>query len=122
MVTIIKGNIISAEKLGEIKITENGFLVAKNGIIEGIFEKLPEKYKEEKVEDYGDRLVFQAFSDMHLHAPQYAMLGMGMDLQLLDWLNTYTFPTEAKFKDLNQARKIYKDLAEQLVNNGTTRV
>ena len=122
MVTIIKGNIISTEKLGEIKITENGFLVAKNGIIEGIFEKLPEKYKEEKVEDYGDRLVFQAFSDMHLHAPQYAMLGMGMDLQLLDWLNTYTFPTEAKFKDLNQARKIYKDLAEQLVNNGTTRV
>ncbi|MFR6692608.1 MAG: hypothetical protein ACLUS6_00555 [Dysosmobacter sp.] len=34
----------------------------------------------------------QSFADMHLHAPQYPMLGMGMDLPLLDWLNTYTVP------------------------------
>lgn len=122
MLTIIKGNIISAEKIGEIKITEKGYLVAKDGIIEGIFKELPEEYKNEKVEDYGNKLVFQAFSDMHLHAPQYAMLGMGMDLQLLDWLNTYTFPTEAKFKDVEVARRVYKDLAEKLVANGTTRV
>lgn len=122
MITIIKGNIISADKIGEIKITENGYLVAEDGIIKGVYEILPNEYKNEKVDDYGNNLVFQAFSDMHLHAPQYAMLGMGMDLPLLDWLNTYTFPTEANFKDTNLARKIYKDLAEKLVSNGTTRV
>ena len=59
---------------------------------------------------------------MHLHAPQYPMLGMGMDLPLLDWLNTYTFPTEANFKDTNFARKVYKELAKKLIANGTTRV
>ena len=41
-----------------------------------------------------DDLIVQSFADLHLHAPQYPMLGTGMDLPLLDWLNTYAFPTE----------------------------
>lgn len=122
MVTILKGNILSAEKYGEIRIIENGYLIAENGIIEGIYSSLPEKYRNEKVTDYGDNLIMQSFSDMHLHAPQYPMLGMGMDLPLLDWLNTYTFPTEAHFKDNELARRVYKDLAKKLIENGTTRV
>lgn len=122
MTTIIKGHIISSDVIGEVNITENGYLVAEEGIIKGIYKELPNEYKDAKVDDYGDALVMQAFSDMHLHAPQYAMLGMGMDLPLIDWLNTYTFPTEAHFKDTTLARKIYKDLAQKLVENGTTRV
>ena len=50
------------------------------------------------------------------------MLGMGMDLPLLDWLNTYTFPTEARFADLDYARRVYRRLATDLITNGTTRV
>ena len=122
MVTIIKGNIISADELGKISIFEHSYLVSENGRIAGIFKELPEKYKGEKIDDFADALVMQSFSDMHLHAPQYAMLGMGMDLPLLDWLNTYTFPTEAHFKDKRLARKIYRDLAKKLIENGTTRV
>ena len=122
MVTIIKGNIISADELGKISIFEHSYLVGENGRIAGIFKELSEKYKGEKIEDFNDALVMQSFSDMHLHAPQYAMLGMGMDLPLLDWLNTYTFPTEAHFKDKRLARKIYRDLAKKLIENGTTRV
>ena len=64
----------------------------------------------------------QSFADMHLHAPQYPMLGMGMDLPLLDWLNTYTFPTEARFADVDYARRVYRRLATDLITNGTTRV
>lgn len=122
MITIIKGNICSADELGKVNIYPNSFLVSENNKIKGIFSSLPIQYKNEKVDDYGDALVMQSFSDMHLHAPQYAMLGMGMDLPLLDWLNTYTFPTEAKFKDTELARMIYRDLAINLVKNGTTRV
>jgi guanine deaminase len=50
------------------------------------------------------------------------MLGMGMDLPLLDWLNAYAFPTEARFADVDYARTIYRTLARELVENGTTRV
>lgn len=48
------------------------------------------------------------FVDGHIHAPQYAQIGLGMNVPLLDWLNTYTFPTEAKYLDHDFARKIYK--------------
>lgn len=122
MVTIIKGNIISAFKFGELSIFPNSYLVSKDGIIEGIYENLPEKYINEKIDDYKDCLIFEAFSDMHLHAPQFPMLGMGMDLQLIDWLNTYTFPVESHFNDVELARKVYSKLATQLIENGTTRV
>ena len=45
--------------------------------------------------------------DTHIHAPQYCNTGTGYDLQLLDWLDKYTFPTEAKFTDLEFARDVY---------------
>src|SRR5699024_4873721 len=50
------------------------------------------------------------------------MLGMGMDLPLLEWLNAYTFQTEERFADLDYARRVYRRLAEELIANGTTRV
>ena len=36
------------------------------------------------------------FVDTHAHAPQYCNRGLGMDKELLPWLETYTFPEEAK--------------------------
>lgn len=120
--TILKGTIISAPELGRLDITENGCLVAVDGIIEGIYDTLPEKYAGCPIEDCGSGLILQSFTDMHLHAPQYPMLGMGMDLPLLDWLNAYTFPTEVKFADPELAREVYRKLAAELAANGTTRV
>ena len=119
---IIKGNIISAPKFGEIEIFENGYIVIKDDKIISLSKELKEEYKNEEIIDYGNKLIFQSFSDMHLHAPQYPMLGMGYDLELLDWLKTYTFLNEAKFKDTSYARIIYKKLANELIKNGTTKV
>ncbi len=121
-IRVIKGNIISAPALGKLEILENGYLVAEDGLITGTFDKLPARYAGEPVEDYGDALVLQSFSDMHLHGPQFPMLGMGMDEELLGWLNTYTWPTEAKFADADYAREVYTRLARALIENGTTRV
>ena len=42
----------------------------------------------------------------HAHAPQYAFAGTGMDMPLLQWLETYTFPCETKFSDLEHAQKV----------------
>lgn len=121
-ITILKGTIVSAPALGRLDVTENGFLVAEDGVITGVFPVLPEQYAGAEVEDFGGALILQSFADLHLHAPQYPMLGMGMDLPLLDWLNAYAFPTEARFADPDYARDIYKNLARELVENGTTRV
>ena len=122
MTQVLRGNIIHAPKMGELSILEHGFLVLEDGVIQAVCSNLPQELEGAELRDYGDRLLMQSFVDMHLHAPQYPMLGMGMDLQLLDWLNTYTFPTEARFADTDYARRVYRRLAGDLITSGTTRV
>ena len=122
MTQVLRGNIIQAPRLGELDIREHGYLVLEDGVVQGVYDALPQALASAPITDYGDRLIMQSFVDMHLHAPQYPMLGMGMDLPLLDWLNTYTFHTEARFADPDFARRTYRRLASDLITNGTTRV
>ena len=79
-----------------------------------MYEKLP-------VIDYGDRIIIPGFSDMHIHAPQYSYRGLGMDMELLEWLETNTFPEESKFSDLAYAEKSYRIFTENLKQSATTR-
>ena len=119
---ILKGNLVSAPALGALEIVEHGCLVLDDGGSILSAEKTVPSSADAEVIDYGDALIIPSFVDMHLHAPQYPMLGMGMDLPLIDWLNTYTFKTEARFADNDYARRIYKKLASDLITSGTTRV
>lgn len=122
MKRVLCGNIVTTPKLGVLDCTERGCLVLEDGRILGRFDHIPERFADAEIEDYGDALILPAFADLHLHAPQYPMLGMGMDLPLLEWLNTYTFRTEARFRDPEYARKVYRIFAHRLIVNGTTRV
>jgi guanine deaminase len=119
---VLKGNLVSAPALGRLEITEHGCLVLEDGRIVGVFSRLPERWANAPTEDYGDALILQSFADAHLHAPQYPMLGCGMDLPLLEWLNRYAFPAEARFRDPDYARTVYRRFARELIENGTTRV
>ena len=119
---ILKGAIVSAPALGKLDCLEDGYLVAEDGVIQGVYETLPAQYAEAEIEDWTGDLILQSFSDMHLHAPQYPMLGMGLDMPLMDWLVAYPFPLEAKYADTDFARSVYSKLARDLVERGTTRV
>jgi guanine deaminase len=65
-----------------------------------------------------DALLSPGFFDTHLHAPQLEMIG-SYGGHLLEWLNRYTFPTEAKFADPRHARVIAKAFFDELLRNGT---
>ena len=65
--------------------------------------------------DYGDRLIIPGFTDLHVHAPQYAFRGLGMDLELLEWLEEHAFVEEQKYADLAYAKKAYEIFTEDLV-------
>lgn len=117
----LRGNLVFAPALGELTIIPKGYILTRDGVVEGVCQKLPAGCGAEVV-NYGDAIITPAFTDLHLHAPQFPMLGLGMDLQLLDWLNTYTFPTEARFRDTEYARTVYHRLAKELIRRGTTRV
>ena len=119
---ILHGHIVHTPELGKLEIIENGYMHLADGRIAGLGKEVLPGWEDVSQSDYSDCLIMQSFCDMHLHAPQYPMLGMGMDLPLLEWLNTYTFKTEARFKDAGYAREVYRRLAAELVANGTTRV
>ncbi|MGO9931119.1 MAG: guanine deaminase [Steroidobacteraceae bacterium] len=58
--------------------------------------------------------------DLHVHAPQWPQLGLALDLPLEEWLQTYTFPLEARYADLGYAEAMYASLVDGLLANGTT--
>lgn len=118
---ILKGNIIHTPTKDKFQVTPGGYLVAVDNQIKGIFTKLPEEYKHNTVMDYKDQLIIPGLCDMHVHAPQFVYRGLGLDMQLMEWLNTYAFPTEARFKDLSYAKIYYEAFADALAKNGTAR-
>jgi guanine deaminase len=58
--------------------------------------------------------------DLHVHAPQWPQLGLALDLPLEEWLQTHTFPLEARYADTNFAAAVYASLVDGLLANGTT--
>lgn len=110
---VLKGNICYSVSKSEIR-TVSGYVVCENGISAGVFEKLPEKYGSLPLRDLKDNLIIPGMVDLHIHAPQYAFRGFGMDYELLDWLNFQTFPEEAKYSDLVYAEKAYSIFAENM--------
>lgn len=56
------------------------------------------------------QILIPGLIDTHIHAPQYPNVGLGSDKTLLDWLLTYTYPTEAKYKDLVYSNTVYSAL------------
>ena len=122
MLTALKGNILEALSPDILGIHPNSYLVLEDGRVAGIYPVLPEIMSEAAVTDFGDALILQSFADMHLHGPQYEFMGTGMDRPLLDWLEAYAFPTEARYADPVYAREKYRILARDLIQNGTTRV
>ena len=118
---IIKGNLCWCESPQELRTLAQGYLVCVDGICQGAFPDLPEKYRGLPVLDAGNRLVIPGMTDLHVHASQYTYRGLGMDLELLDWLNSCAFPEEARYRDPDYAGKAYEIFCHDLLHSVTTR-
>ena len=117
---LFHANIVYSESRDTLAVRRDSYIaVDENGLIEGIYAQLPEKFAKVPVTDFGNAVLIPAFSDLHVHAPQYPQRGLGMDLLLADWLNTYTFPQEAKYRDPAYARAVYDAFLRDLIANGT---
>lgn len=116
---IYKGNIVFSKDFGKYDIYENGYIAVEDEKVKGVYSELPEDLKNSDIEDYGDKIIIPAFSDIHLHAPQFVNRGLGMDKELLDWLEIYTFPEEAKYSDIEYAEKAYRKFVKELWKYGT---
>lgn len=117
----LKGNICYSRDAATPEILPHGYVVCENGLSRGAFPTLPERYASLPLTDYGDHLILPGLCDLHVHAPQYAFRALGMDAELLEWLQTYTFPEEAKYRDIDYAQKAYSLFVDALLRGPNTR-
>lgn len=118
---ILRGDICYSISRDQLRGVEDGYLVCVDGICAGVFEDLPERYAHFPIRDYSGKLIFPGLIDLHIHAPQFSFRGTAMDLELIDWLNTYTFPEEAKYSDAAYADTAYGIFADCMRKSATTR-
>ncbi|NNT95099.1 guanine deaminase [Stutzerimonas nitrititolerans] len=96
-------------------VVEDGKVV-RNGHAADLLSTLPAGTE---VIEYQDALITPGFIDTHIHYPQTGMIASYGE-QLLDWLNTYTFPTERAFADKAHASEVAEVFLRELLRNGTT--
>lgn len=120
-IAIYRGNIVFTPSPAAFAAYEQAYIVVAGGVVENIYPDLPAQYQGLPVEDYGRRLILPGFVDLHVHAPQFYQCGLGLDKELIEWLNEHTFSLESRFADAAHAREAYSLFADELVRQGTLR-
>jgi len=96
-------------------IVENG-VVAKIGAASELLTGLAQ---DTQVEDWSGKLIVPGLIDCHVHYAQLDIIASAGE-QLLDWLNRYAYPAEAKFENADHAREVAGVFLDELLRNGTT--
>lgn len=102
---------------------EDGLLIVKDNKIAkiGRWNDLKNQIpSSSKVTHYQNGLILPGFIDSHIHYPQLDMIAANSGGKLLQWLDTYTFPFEEKFKNKKYAADVANFFLDELLRNGTT--
>ncbi|MED4853517.1 amidohydrolase family protein [Caldifermentibacillus hisashii] len=127
---VFQGTAFTSESPKEVKILKDYlFCINRNGVIEKMIHPDDNEYElvlhtyqgKDNFRQLSDgQYLLPGFIDLHIHAPQWAQSGTALDLPLNEWLNTYTFPLESKFSNIDFAKQVYEDLVSTLLAHGTT--
>ncbi|MBC7698983.1 guanine deaminase [Aquabacterium sp.] len=82
-------------------------------------DPLPQDWADVPVTDHRGQLIMPGFIDTHVHCPQLDVIA-SYGAELLDWLNTYTFPAERRYVDPLVAREGAERFLHALWAHGTT--
>ncbi|SER62065.1 guanine deaminase [Rhizobium sp. NFR03] len=100
----------------------DGALLLEDGLIvaSGAYSTLREQAPEDVIEiDHRPHLILPGFIDTHVHFPQMQVIG-SYAANLLEWLNTYTFPEECRFVETAHAERIAVHFFDEMIRHGTT--
>jgi guanine deaminase len=101
---------------------EDGLLIVENGVVVEAGDAstlMPQLSDDVVVTDFPGKIIVPGFIDCHVHFPQLDIIASYGE-QLLDWLNRYAYPAEARFADEAYAREIANVFLDELLRNGTT--
>lgn len=127
---IYLGKFVHSLALGQLEFIDGHLVVGQDGKIESFCSgPAPSRSSYELVHLGPHQFMIPGFIDTHTHAPQHSNLGVGLQMELLDWLETYTFPTESSFAkpeglsaDEHEAivKEKYSKVVREYLKNGTT--
>uniref|UniRef100_A0A1Y1LIW0 Amidohydrolase-related domain-containing protein n=1 Tax=Photinus pyralis TaxID=7054 RepID=A0A1Y1LIW0_PHOPY len=123
---IFVGNIIHCDKPFNVRVLEKGFIAVRDGKIASIdcFEKLENYRKTAKnvstIQLKNSQILIPGLIDTHIHAFQYPIIGIGMNVSLFSWLDEHIDKLEQKFRDLEYAKKVFDAIVKKLLSYGTT--
>jgi guanine deaminase len=126
---LIRGRVLTFVKepagvddAGSYRFFEDGAVFVSKGKIAGVGpygDVAKQVGPSVKIADHRPHLVMPGFIDTHLHFPQTQAIA-SYGAQLLEWLNTYIFVEEQKFKAPEHAAFIADRFMDELLSNGTT--
>jgi guanine deaminase len=105
-----------------VRHVEDGLLVVRDGRVVSAgpaSESLATLPPGTPVVDCTGRFIVPGFVDAHVHYPQTDVIA-SHGAQLLEWLEKYTFPEEARFADPAHAGIAAEFFLDELMRNGTT--
>lgn len=127
---VLKATLFQAPVPGDIEAIEDALVtIDDNGVIAALSKPIDADYQQalatardsrRLIEVGRHQYVLPGFVDLHIHAPQFPQLGKALDVPLEVWLQTHTFPLEARYADTAYARVVYATLVDTLLANGTT--
>ena len=100
----------------------DGLLVVEDGHVAAFgayTDVFPDLAADTPVTAFPGKLITPGFVDAHIHYPQTDVVA-AWGSQLLDWLNTHTFPAEQAFADRAHADEAADFFLTELLRNGTT--
>ncbi len=129
--TLIRGRLLSFRRAPEhagdresYHYEEDGALLVRNGKIAavGAYGEVKPKAGAEAAEtDHRPHLILPGLIDCHVHFPQMQVIA-SYAANLLEWLNTYTFPEECRFVESAHAERIATQFFDEFLRQGTTTV
>ncbi len=105
-----------------VQVIDDGYIKVKSGLVDSIgaeSDLTPDELSQCNKVDYRGNYIVPGFVDGHLHYPQVGAIASYGE-QLIEWLQKYAFPAEAKFSDANYAAAAAEFFVQQLLRNGTT--
>jgi len=129
--TLLRGRTLSflrwpetKDDLAACRYEEDGAILMRDGLIAAVGDFATVRAAADPdvtIVDHRPHLLLPGFIDCHVHMPQMQVIA-SYGAELLDWLNSYTFPEETKFRDAQHGRRIARLFLDEMVGQGTTTV
>jgi 5-methylthioadenosine/S-adenosylhomocysteine deaminase len=118
---IVVGRSVITQNASRQVISPGAVAIVGNGIVDvGSPENINARYRAAQTISAPDQLILPGLINTHTHAPMVMYRGLADDLALMDWLNNYIFPAEAKTVSPEMVRTGTRLAALEMIESGTT--